>query len=59
MKRLYEVQLQEVHYSTWQVEAESQQDAVDRVRDGDGEEVSMEYSHTLEEGDGAAKVKEL
>ena len=46
MKKNYRVQLNEIHISSWDVEANSEQDAVDRVLDGEGEMIYSEYSHT-------------
>ncbi len=46
MKKNYRVKLNEIHISSWDVEANSEQDAVDRVLDGDGELIHTEYSHT-------------
>ena len=46
MKRLYRVQLNEIHHSTWDVEATSEQDAVNEVLDGSGELLHTEYSYT-------------
>ena len=46
MKKSYRVQLNEIHISSWDVEADSEQDAVDRVRDGEGELIHTEYSYT-------------
>ena len=45
------VQVREVHVSTLEVEATSKEDALDQVRrDGTdaGEEINLEYSHTLD-----------
>ena len=46
MKRLYRVQLNEIHHSTWDVEATSEQDAVNEVLDGSGELLHTEYAYT-------------
>ena len=46
MKNNYRVQLNEVHISSWDVEADSEQDAANRVLDGEGEMIHCEYSHT-------------
>ena len=45
MKKNYRVQLNEVHISSWDVEADSEQDAANRVLDGEGE-IHCEYSYT-------------
>lgn len=42
------VSVREVHVSHRQVEADSPEDAIQRVQDGEDEEISMEYSHSLE-----------
>ena len=34
MKRLYKVTTQEIHHSVWEVEATSEQDALNEVFDG-------------------------
>ena len=46
MKRLYRVKINEIHVSTWDVEANSEQDAVDKALGGDGEMIDCEYSYT-------------
>ena len=46
MKKSYRVQLNEIHVSTWDVEADSEQDAVDKALGGDGEMIDCEYSYT-------------
>ena len=46
MKKLYRVQLNEVHVSSWDVLATSDRDAVNEVLDGCGELVHTEYSYT-------------
>ena len=46
MKKSYRVQLNEIHISSWDVEADSESDAVNRVRDGEGELIHTEYSYT-------------
>lgn len=46
----FEVGLREVHVSTRVVEAETAEEALNLVLGGEGEEVSCEYSHTLDEG---------
>ena len=46
MKKLYRVQLNEIHISSWDVEATSEQDAVNEVLDGAGELLHTEYSYT-------------
>jgi hypothetical protein len=44
----YDVQVREVHIQHMIVEAGSPEEAVNTVRDGDGIQSDMEYSHTLE-----------
>lgn len=46
MKKNYRVQLNEIHISSWDVEANSEQDAVNRILDGEGEHLHCEYSYT-------------
>ena len=46
MKKNYRVQLNEIHISSWDVEANSEQDAVNRIHDGEGEHLHTEYSYT-------------
>ena len=46
MKKNYRVQLNEVHISSWDVEADSEQDAVNKALDGDGDLIDCEYSYT-------------
>jgi hypothetical protein len=46
MKKNYRVKLNEIHISAWDVEADSEQDAANRVLDGEGEMIHCEYSHT-------------
>ncbi len=46
MKKSYRVQLNEIHISAWDVEANSESDAVNRVLDGEGELIHTEYSYT-------------
>ena len=40
------MQLNEIHISSWDVEADSEQDAANRVLDGEGEMIHCEYSYT-------------
>ena len=42
------VSVREVHVSHREVQAKTAEDAMDKVQDGDGEEVFMEYSHMLD-----------
>ena len=46
MKRLYRVELNEIHCATFEVEATSEQNAVNEVLDGCGDLVHSEYSYT-------------
>ena len=46
MKKNYRVKINEIHISSWDVEADSEQDAVNKALDGDGEMIHCEYSHT-------------
>ena len=43
------VGVREVHVSTREVDAENAIEAVRKIREGAGEEVMCEYSHTLDE----------
>lgn len=45
---VYKVFAQEIHVSTVKVEANSEEDAINRVGAGWGEEVACEYSYTLD-----------
>jgi len=44
----YTVLRREVHISHQEIEADSVEDAINRVVDGEGDEVYFEYSHTLD-----------
>ena len=46
MKKSYRVQLNEIHISSWDVEADSESDAIRRTLDGEGELIDCEYSYT-------------
>ena len=46
MKKNYRVQLNEIRISSWDVEANSEQDAANRVLDGEGEMIHCEYAYT-------------
>ena len=46
MKRLYTVELNEIHCATFEVEATSEENAVNEVLDGAGDLVRTEYSYT-------------
>ena len=46
MKKLYTVELNEIHCATFEVEATSEQDAVNEVLGGAGDLVHSEYSYT-------------
>ena len=46
MKKNYRVQLNEIHISSWEIEAESEDDAVNRILRGEGGLIHTEYSHT-------------
>lgn len=49
------VGVREVHISTMEIEAESAEQALQKIRDGEGREVKTEYSHTIDpDGGGAA-----
>ena len=47
----YHVNVPEVHYQTVEVDASSPEEAVELVKDGDGEYLddTLTYSHTLED----------
>ena len=47
---IFHVEVREVHVSTRAVEAESAEEAIRKVKDGDDlEELTCEYSHTLDD----------
>ena len=46
---IYRVGVQEVHVSTIVIEAASKNEALQLVSDGEGDELILEYSHTLDE----------
>ena len=46
MKKLYKVEMNEIHCATFEVEATSEHDAVNEVLDGAGDLVHSEYSYT-------------
>lgn len=43
----YLVGIREVHVSTVEVEADSEEEALEIAAEGESEEVMLEYSHTL------------
>ena len=43
----FQIQVREVHVSTMELEADSKEHAIHLVGEGEGEEVSLEYSNTL------------
>jgi hypothetical protein len=46
--KTYLVGVREVHVSYMEVKANTPTDAFDMIRNGEGDEVSMDYSHTLD-----------
>ena len=44
----YYIGIREVHVSTVFVEADSEEEALDNAANGEGEEVVLEYSHTMD-----------
>ena len=44
----YYIGIREVHVSTVTVEADSEEEAMDLAADAAGEEVMLEYSHTMD-----------
>ena len=48
MSKTYIVGVREVHVSSMKITAESKEQAIDLIKEGDGEEVNLEYSHTLD-----------
>lgn len=54
----YLVEVPEVHYQTVRITADSPQDALAKVRDGDGDYLDgrLEYSHTLNDALDISKV---
>lgn len=47
-KRKYHVLVREVHTSTQEIEADSVEDAIQLIREGEGKELTCEYSYTME-----------
>jgi len=47
MKKYY-VLVSEVHVSTMEIEAETPEEALEKVAEGEGDEIICEYSYTLE-----------
>lgn len=45
----YEVEIPEVHYATWTIEADTKEEAIEIALRGEGDEMELRYSHTLEE----------
>jgi hypothetical protein len=45
----YTVSVPELWYSHVDIEADSEEDALNKVREGEGEYGQSEYSHTIEE----------
>ena len=52
------VNIREVHVSSREIEAESAEEALRLVKDGEGEEILCEYSHTLDEDTWTVDVAE-
>jgi hypothetical protein len=44
----YYIGIREVHVSTVFVEADSEEEALDKAAEGESEEVMLEYSHTMD-----------
>ena len=49
MKRLYKVTTQEIHHSVWEVEAPSEQAALNEVFDGAADLKTTEYYETVDD----------
>lgn len=47
----FRVLVREVHVSTMEVEAETREEAIANVQEGEGEEISLEYGHTPDDGE--------
>ena len=45
----YEVTIPEVHYATWTIIADSEEEAIDLALQGEGDEMELIYSHTDED----------
>ena len=45
----YTVLVREVHISHMEVEADSPEEAIEKVKEGEGDEATCEYSHTLDD----------
>ena len=44
----FHVLVREVHVSTMEIEADNPEDAIKKIKDGEGEQAICEYSHTLD-----------
>lgn len=44
----YIVDRPELHYQSVEIKASSPEEAIQKVNDGEGRELNLEYSHTLE-----------
>lgn len=44
----YHIGVREVHIAIMEINADSKEEAIISIQEGNGEEVSLEYSHTLD-----------
>ena len=54
----YEVEIPEVHYAIWTIEADTKEEAIEIALQGEGDEMEMRYSHTDEDSNNYI-VKEI
>jgi hypothetical protein len=54
----YEVTIPEVWYRQWEVEAESEKEAIQKALDGDGDEGDFEYAFTMDSSSAYALHRE-
>ena len=57
MSMKYIVKIREVHISYLEIEAESHEEAISLVADGEGEQLLQEYSHTLDPDEWSVEEK--
>lgn len=48
MSKSFLVGVREVHVSTMKIKAQNNTEALNKVQNGEGEEIMCEYSHTLD-----------
>ncbi len=47
----FQVQIPELHYCVVEIAANNESDAIKRAIEGDGQEIAIEYSHTIDDDD--------